>query len=114
MTAWSGYHLFLVDVLADARGLVAGRVAADPVVPVGAVEVVDVFTGSSTNFSLPSFTRMSCFPMPRKPPTPITTPSTLPDLSSRISLMSPSFSFWSLYTFRPLSLDDRHLTQVLE
>jgi len=37
MTAWSGYHLFLVDVLADALGLVAGRVAADPVVPVGAV-----------------------------------------------------------------------------
>jgi hypothetical protein len=36
---------------------------------------------------------MSCFPTPRKPPTPITTPSTFPDLSKRISLISPSFSF---------------------
>src|SRR5262245_45910803 len=96
-TAWSGYHLLLVDeVLVEALGLVAGRdiepPAPEPVVLVELVDVV-VLTGSSTNLSLSIFTRMSCLPIPRKPPTPITTPSTFPDLSSRISLMSPSFSF---------------------
>src|SRR5262249_33270272 len=96
-TAWSGYHLLLVDeVLAEVLGLVAGRVmppppVAEPVVPLELVD--DVLTGSSTNLSLSNFTMMSCLPMPRNPPTPITTPSTFPDLSSRISLMSPSFSF---------------------
>src|SRR5262245_43039492 len=102
MTAWSGYHLLLLEaVLDDVLGLVAGRdipppPAAPPPAPepVVLVELVDeVFTGSSTNLSLSIFTRMSCLPIPRKPPTPITMPSTFPDLSSRISLMSPSFSF---------------------
>src|SRR5262245_9074584 len=95
-TAWSGYHLLLVDeVLAEVLELVAGRdvlpPAPEPVVLPLLVDVV--LAGSSTNLSLSIFTRMSCLPMPRNPPTPITTPSTFPDLSSRISLMSPSFSF---------------------
>src|SRR6185503_6006894 len=92
-TAWSGYHLLVVeDVLVVVLGLVVGR-AAEPVV----VLVVDVVrTGSLINFNLSICTRMSCLPMPRNPPTQITTPSTFPDLSSRTSLMSPSFSFWSL------------------
>src|SRR6185295_1989504 len=91
-TAWSGYHLFLVVVAAVV--VVAGRLSvfvADPVVSVDAVRA-----GSSTNLSLLISTLMSCWPMPRKPPTPITTPSTFPDLSTRTSLISPSFSFLSL------------------
>ena len=88
-----------IMAVVDALGLVAGRdmlppAPPAPVVPLGLADVV--LTGSLTNFSLSSCTRMSCLPMPRKPPTPITTPSIFPDLSSRISLMSPSFSFWSL------------------
>ena len=63
----------LIDVVVGC----AGR----PYVAVFAV-VEDVRTGSSTNFSLLISTLMSCWPMPRKPPTPMTMPSTLPDLSS--------------------------------
>src|SRR4029078_9755729 len=86
-TAWSGYHLLLVeDVLVVVFGLVAGR-AAEPVV----VLVVDVVrTGSLTNFNFSIWTRMSCLPMPRKAPTPITTPSTFPDFCGRNLLTSPA------------------------
>ena len=86
MTAWSGYHFLLV---LDDDAVVAGRdvLPADPVV----LELVDdVFTGSSTNFSLSMETAMSCSPMPRNPPTPMTTAATLPFLSRISSLMSPS------------------------
>src|SRR6478672_9912034 len=103
-TAWSGYHCFSVERVVV---VVAGRLAS-PVVVVVVVVVAEVRTGSSTNFSLLISTLMSCSPMPRNPPTPITTPSTLPDLSSRISLMSPSFSLLSLYTLTPISLEARH------
>src|SRR5262245_649387 len=88
MTAWSGYHLLLVDdALDDVLGLVAGRdmpppppatppPAPEPVVPPG---LAAGLTGSSTNLSLSNFTRMSCLPMPRKQTTQITTASTLVD-----------------------------------
>src|SRR4029078_8396565 len=88
-TAWSGYHLLVVeDVLVVVLGLVVGR-AAEPVV----VLVVDVVrTGSLINFNLSICTRMSCLPMPRNPPTPITTPSPFPDLSSTTPLLAPTRS----------------------
>ena len=63
----------------------------------GELPVVElVRTGSSINFSLSMVTAMSCSPMPKKPPTPITTACTLPSLSRISSLMSPSFSLASL------------------
>src|SRR5215813_5756535 len=95
-TAWSGYHLlFVVGVAGAAAGRFAGAFSPEPVVAVGGglVAVGGGRTGSSTNLSLFISNLMSCVPMPRKPPTPITTPSTFPDLSRRISLISPSFSF---------------------
>src|SRR5204862_1093279 len=46
--------------------------------------------------------------MPRNPPTPITATCAMPDLSTRISLMSPIFSLLAPYTSMPLSFDVRH------
>src|ERR1700730_9274289 len=46
--------------------------------------------------------------MPRKPPTPRITSSTLPDLSTINSSMSPIFSLLSLYTLTPITLEARH------
>src|SRR5260221_3445205 len=46
--------------------------------------------------------------MPRKPPTPRITSSTLADLSTINSSMLPIFSLLSLYTLRPINLEARH------
>src|ERR1700754_1566619 len=46
--------------------------------------------------------------MPRNPPTARMTLATLPVLSRITSLISPIFSFASLYTLTPTTLDARH------
>src|SRR5689334_15405018 len=68
-----------------------------------------VATGSSTNFTLSIGTATRCSPTPRKPPTPITTALMLPLLSVSRSLMDPTFSLLSLYTFRPASFEVRQV-----
>src|SRR6185312_15634692 len=68
-----------------------------------------VTSGSSTNFTLSIGPATRCSPTPRKPPTPITTALMSPLLSVRRSLIDPTFSLLSLYTFNPTSFDVRQL-----
>src|SRR5262249_7169865 len=49
-------------------------------------------------------TATSCSPIPRKPPTPITTAATFPSLARIISLILPIDSFASFTTVEPISL----------
>src|SRR5262249_31121477 len=95
--AWSGYHsLDFVDVLllvAEPVVVVeAGRFDAPGGFALGALEVEAVVTGWSTNLIFSNGIATRCSPMPRKPPTPITTALMLPLLSINSSLMAPMFS----------------------
>src|SRR6185437_12187000 len=118
-TARSGYQRVLALVVVVVVVVVAAPVVV-LVLPSGAEVVAGAFadgdvveavveeTGWSTHVSLSKATATLCSPKPRKPPTPRTTFATLPDRSKIMSLMSPIFSFASLYTATPASLDARH------
>jgi len=88
--------LFKQSLAARAGRVVVVVVAVPAGPPLVVVVVLEVRTGSFTNFTLSSVSITSCSPMPRKPPAPITTPLILPSFVTRISLMSPIFSFWAL------------------
>src|SRR5215216_5557354 len=65
--------------------------------------------GSLTNLTLSRGTATRCSPMPRKPPTPITTALMLPLLSVSMSLIEPILSLLSLYTLRPTIFEARQV-----
>src|ERR1043166_5314204 len=79
-TPWSGYHCSFAaraGVLLTLRVLVGAPAGG---FPAGGLfdEVVVARIGSFTNLILLGSTRMSCWPIPRNPPPPTTSPRPLP------------------------------------